>query len=92
VVRHELPRHGMISDLTTTMPVLEGALCTDDPELFHPDHDRRATRAALATCDRCPSKDPCLEWALTEPYMIGILGGTTYSERRRLMSWKHRVI
>jgi WhiB family redox-sensing transcriptional regulator len=81
----------MLSDLTTSMPLLEGALCTDEPELFHPEV-RSDTRKALVLCKRCPSRQPCLEWALTEPYMIGVLGGTTYSERRRLMDWKHRVI
>lgn len=75
--------------MTTAMPRLEGALCVDDPELFHPEiGGYKQARKAKAVCHRCPAEDECLDWALTERTMTGVLGGTTYSERKRLMKWR----
>lgn len=39
---------------------------------------------AKAICNRCPVKAECLEWALAVPERIGIWGGTTEYERRKL--------
>lgn len=73
----------------TTTPRLDGALCTQtDPEIFHPSPGRPdLTRKAVAICENCPAKDPCLDWALTDRTLTGILGATTYTQRKRLMKW-----
>jgi len=80
----------MFALLTTSVPLLEGALCVNDPELFDPVEHGTAMRTeqALDVCKQCPAKTPCLEWALSDRTLVGILGGTTYPERCRLMNWK----
>lgn len=79
----------MIDDLATTMPRLEGALCVDDPELFHPEvGGYQQAKKAIAVCNRCPAESECLDWALNNRTVTGVLGGTTYTERKRLMKWK----
>lgn len=78
--------------IATSMPRLEGALCVDDPELFHPEvGGYRQAHKAKAVCHRCPVERECLEWALDNRTVTGVLGGTTYSERKRLMKWKRLV-
>lgn len=75
--------------MTTAMPRLEGALCVNDPELFFPEiGGYRQARKAIAVCDRCPAKEKCLDWALTERTVTGVLGGTTYTEGKRMMKWR----
>ncbi len=39
---------------------------------------------AQAVCDSCPSKDPCLQFALMTNQDTGIWGGTSEEERRKL--------
>jgi WhiB family redox-sensing transcriptional regulator len=65
----------------------ERAACrTTDPDLFFPigitglaiDH----IAAAKAVCARCPSQDPCLEYALQTNQDSGIWGGASEEERR----------
>lgn len=74
-----------------TQPNLDGALCVANPDLFtrDPEHnDRHTTAKAIAICEWCPVVRPCLEWALSDRTLLGVLGGTTYAERKRLMRWK----
>lgn len=77
-------------DLAIRAPRLDGALCAQtDPELFHPEKGRSdQIRKAKAICGRCPVQPECLEWALDNRTVTGILGGTTYSERKRAMKWQ----
>lgn len=72
------------------MPLLDGALCAQtDPEVFFPEKGRSdQVRRAKAICNRCPVKDECLSWALDNRTVVGILGATTYTERKRAMKWK----
>jgi len=60
-----------------------------DPEMFFPEPEEpnfyRKQRDAKAICQECAFVYPCLEYAL-ENYPLGIWGGTTYSERKRLRS------
>jgi WhiB family transcriptional regulator, redox-sensing transcriptional regulator len=56
-----------------------------DPELFFPDSGQRTKAAqAKAICRRCPVQDHCAEFALKVVPPIGIWGGMTVPERRRL--------
>lgn len=56
--------------------------CMAAPDVFHPDKfDSRAEAIAKWMCRRCPMKEPCLEWALTDPTLMGVHGGKTAKER-----------
>jgi WhiB family transcriptional regulator, redox-sensing transcriptional regulator len=72
---------------TATPPVsaLPDRACADaDPEIFFPIRENDAWEA-LAYCDICPHRQPCLEWALESEQQHGIWGGTTAEERRRMI-------
>lgn len=61
--------------------------CRDaDPDIFFPTgHDEPLARQiarAKAMCSGCAVISQCLEWALADPLMDGIWGGTTQGERR----------
>jgi WhiB family redox-sensing transcriptional regulator len=70
------------------LPFFAGALCASagkDPNLWHPDHGNRAdAQAAKAVCQRCPAREPCLQWAMDTHESHGIWGGTTPRERTAL--------
>jgi WhiB family redox-sensing transcriptional regulator len=63
-----------------------------DPELWFPigtdgvDTRRRLTHTAavdaLAICRKCPVREQCLDWALSQGCDFGIFGGTLPQERR----------
>lgn len=67
------------------MPWAERGDCrTVDPELFHPHPGRKDVAAsAKAICAACPVRTPCLAYALADPSVGGIWGGTTERERAR---------
>lgn len=64
----------------------QAACSSDDPDLWHPEGDevRRKGRRAKAVCGSCPVQTECLEHALTQGENLGIWGGLTALERRRL--------
>ena len=56
-----------------------------DPEMFHPGRgDTTTIDEARQVCADCPVRHHCLHWALTWPEHMGIWGGHTERERRRL--------
>lgn len=59
-----------------------------DPDIFFPTgHDEplpRQIARAKSICNECPVVRECLMWALADPLMDGIWGGTTQSERRAI--------
>jgi WhiB family transcriptional regulator, redox-sensing transcriptional regulator len=59
----------------------DGACFGMDPDLFFP-VDGLMTPQAAAACDRCPVREPCLEFGLHEEF--GIWGGKTVRDRQRL--------
>lgn len=65
---------------------MDMAVCAQvDPELFFPPH--RANHLGVLAkriCARCPVRAECLRYALTDPELDGIWGGTTPRERQRL--------
>lgn len=79
-------------DTATMTPACRG----QDTDLFFPtattDPDSRTLQIAQAKafCSRCPLLDPCREWALRQPLarLVGIWGGTTATERKRLFREK----
>lgn len=56
-----------------------------DPDLWHPSAGQTVAREALDTCDRCPVRQDCLEWALENRERYGIWGGLSERARRRLL-------
>ena len=41
-------------------------------------------RQAKAICKTCEWQTPCLSWALSEPMVMGVWGGTSERERSRM--------
>lgn len=72
----------------------EDAACLGaDPELFFPGVGKRggfntsefdAKRTAMAICEACPVREPCLAHAVNHPEPLGIWSGTTERERRAI--------
>lgn len=65
------------------------AACREsDPELFFPIADTGASAGDIArakrVCASCPVRLPCLSYALRHRQEVGIWGGLTDDERRRL--------
>lgn len=68
------------------MDWMEHALCTQvDPELFFPTSGAiDSTRNAKRVCRNCPVRNECLSWAVENPALHGVLGGTTERERSKI--------
>ena len=52
-------------------------------DAFVPRHGSTAG-AARAVCRQCPVAEECLAYALDEPELLGVWGGTTERERRAI--------
>jgi WhiB family redox-sensing transcriptional regulator len=48
--------------------------------VFFPGQGRSAM-PARNICQHCPVSTPCLDYALADPALVGVFGGTTESER-----------
>lgn len=71
-------------------------LCRDqDPNLFYPLGRGRSSvqqaEAAKVFCRVCPSREPCLAFALATDQRLGVWGATTPEERRRLLGRRRRT-
>ncbi len=62
------------------------AACLDltSEQFFLVGDDLEGMRKAQQICAQCPVQEPCLEFALETNQTLGIWGGTTPNERRRL--------
>ena len=62
-----------------------------DPNLFHPERGSNGFDMATAknVCAGCTVRQDCLDYALDNFEMIGIWGGTTERERRRIRSRRY---
>ena len=71
---------------------LEAVCRTVDPDIFFPVSPGKASAAepAKAICRRCPVRLKCLQGALEREEVVGIWGGMTTRERRRLLRRKAR--
>jgi WhiB family redox-sensing transcriptional regulator len=69
------------------LPDLPEAACVGIPvEMFvSDDGDVHSVnfnpRPAIRVCKRCPEIEPCLEYALEFPLLVGVWGGTTPNDR-----------
>lgn len=59
------------------------AACSGLADMFHSDYDGDQ-EAALAICDRCPVREPCLDFALRTRQTQGVWGGTLAPDRVKL--------
>ena len=63
---------------------MDAALCTQtDPEAFHPGKSESST-AAKRTCAACDVTTECLAYALADPSLEGVWGGTSVRERQAM--------
>jgi WhiB family transcriptional regulator, redox-sensing transcriptional regulator len=63
---------------------MRGGLCAQtDPELFFPDQSDPAL-PAKRICSGCPEREGCRDYAVVRPELVGIWGGTSERERRKL--------
>lgn len=49
-------------------------------------------KEAKAICAKCPYRMQCLEYAINDPSLLGIWGGTTERQRRTIRSEKKRKL
>ena len=61
-----------------------------DPETFYPEDDEDPGAAAKQICAICPVREVCLEHALMRREKIGVWGGYTAKERRRIISQRRK--
>lgn len=62
---------------------MDDALCAQtDPEVLFPEKGGQGANTAKRICALCPAKAACLDYALAEPSLLGVWGGT--SERQRI--------
>ena len=62
----------------------DDALCRDFPQRWWFPEQGGAYQAALFVCSGCPSREPCLRYAIDNDITHGIWGGETESKRRAM--------
>lgn len=85
--RVPVPEPAYIPDRDRVAPKLSAyAACRDYPDLAWDTTASAGIRVdeAKAVCGTCPVEDGCLAYALTDPSLSGVWGGTSTSERRDL--------
>lgn len=60
-----------------------------DASIFYPDTDEEAD-VAKAVCAECGVRAACLDYALARREKVGVWGGATERERRRLLRQRRR--
>ena len=68
----------------------DDALCRDFPQRWWFPEQGGAYQAALFVCSGCPSREPCLRYAIDNDITHGIWGGETESKRRAKEEAFHR--
>ena len=71
----------------------KGALCAEiGSEIFFPErHEANMAQIAKRICNKCDIKQKCLEYALKDPDLKGVWGGTTSKDRKYLRRRRVRV-
>jgi WhiB family transcriptional regulator, redox-sensing transcriptional regulator len=68
---------------------MAGACRGLNPDIFYPDEDDEAD-VAKAICESCVVQVACLEHALLRREKVGVWGGATERERRRMIRQRRR--
>ena len=61
------------------------------PSVFYPEDDEDPAEEAKQVCAECAVRESCLEYALAGREKIGVWGGYTARERRRLVRQRRRA-
>lgn len=61
-----------------------------DASIFYPDDDEEA-EIAKEVCHECSVRSACLEFALQRREKVGVWGGATERERRRILRQRRRT-
>jgi WhiB family transcriptional regulator, redox-sensing transcriptional regulator len=61
-----------------------------DASIFYPDNDDEA-EVAKQVCQECSVQQACLEFALQRREKVGVWGGATERERRRILRQRRRT-
>jgi WhiB family transcriptional regulator, redox-sensing transcriptional regulator len=70
----------------------ERGLCKGaNPAVFYPEDDEDPGEEAKAVCETCSVREACLEYAIAAREKLGVWGGYTARERRRLVRQRRRV-
>lgn len=69
---------------------MKHAACSGKGDLFHNEKSRIVTRQAKVVCAGCSVRQECLDYALDNE-QIGVWGGLTGNERRRLRRTARRT-
>jgi WhiB family redox-sensing transcriptional regulator len=62
-----------------------------EPEVFYPEDDEDPADEAKAICETCVVRETCLEYAIATREKMGVWGGYTARERRRLIRQRRRA-
>jgi len=60
-------------------------------DVFYPEDDEDPGEEAKAICETCGVREACLEYAITAREKLGVWGGYTARERRRLVRQRRRA-
>jgi WhiB family redox-sensing transcriptional regulator len=60
----------------------DAACVGTDPELFFPPSGSKGLDAK-AVCQGCPVSAECLDYALADPHLVGVWGGTSDLQRKQ---------
>lgn len=82
------PMSVVTESFLTPEPWMRDAACTDvDPDMFFPNRgDHYTAKKAREVCAGCPVAGDCLDYAMRTEQMLGVWGGLTERERRKLRS------
>ena len=75
----------LTSDLGRARPAWHAqAACLDEPTSAFIPEVGGSTAHAKGICQSCPVSPACLRYALDDPDLVGVWGGTTERERRTI--------
>lgn len=78
-------------DFLTRPPWQANGACREHPvDVFFPRKGASAANAK-AICAACPVRSECLNYALSDPGIVGVWGATTERERKRMRSVRLRA-
>ncbi len=69
------------------------AACRGEPNsVFFTKDNPKADHPAQAICDDCPVRQECRDFAMADPSLTGVWGGTTERDRKRLRARTPRQV
>jgi WhiB family transcriptional regulator, redox-sensing transcriptional regulator len=72
---------------------MEGAACKGFPRaVFFPGAADVVPPSAKEKCDSCDVKAECLDFALRNPSLLGVWGGTSEEDRRKIRRQRRRPV